>query len=154
MVGALLTQSLQQQAERAKARPTVQGKPTAPPPPKKKLLICAPSNAAVDELVLRLKDGIQPLNGPPQKINVIRIGRSEAINSSVKDVMLDELVRMRLEGNNGENDKLVNDRDKLHKDAEQIKERLNVLRPQMDEAHGKDKGLELRLQREFDESYD
>jgi senataxin len=152
MVGALLTQSLQQQqAEQAKARPPVQGKPVAPPLPKKKLLICAPSNAAVDELVLRLKDGIQPLNGPRQKINVIRIGRSEAINASVKDVMLDELVRMKLEGNNGENDKLINDRDKLHKDAAQIKERLNVLRPQMDEARGKDKGLEIKLQREFDE---
>jgi senataxin len=152
MVGALLTQSLQQQqAEQARARPPVQGKPTAPPPPKKKLLICAPSNAAVDELVLRLKDGIQPLNGPRQKINVIRIGRSEAINASVKDVMLDELVRIKLEGNNGENDKLINDRDKLHKDAAQIKERLNVLRPQMDEARGKDKGLGIKLQREFDE---
>jgi senataxin len=153
MVGALLTQSLQQQqAELARARPPAQGKPAAPPPPpKKKLLICAPSNAAVDELVLRLKDGIQPLNGPRQKINVIRIGRSEAINASVKDVMLDELVRMKLEGNNGENDKLINDRDKLYKDAGQIKERLNVLRPQMDEARGKDKGLEIKLQREFDE---
>jgi senataxin len=153
MVGALLTQTLQQQqAEQAKARPPVQGKPTAAqPPPKKKLLICAPSNAAVDELVLRLKDGIQPLNGPRQKINVIRIGRSEAINTSVKDVMLDELVRMKLEGNSGENNKLINDRDKLHKDALQIRERLNVLRPQMDEARGKDKGLEIKLQREFDE---
>lgn len=152
MVGALLTQTLQQQqAEQARARPPVQGKPVTPPPPKKKLLICAPSNAAVDELVLRLKDGIQPLSGPRQKINVIRIGRSEAINASVKDVMLDELVRMKLEGNNGENNKLINDRDKLHQDAAQIKERLNVLRPQMDEARGKDKGLEIKLQREFDE---
>jgi len=152
MVGALLTQSLQQQqAELARVRPPVQGKPAAPPVPKKKLLICAPSNAAVDELVLRLKDGIQPLSGPRQKINVIRIGRSEAINASVKDVMLDELVRMKLEGNNGENNKLINDREKLHKDAGQIKERLNVLRPQMDEARGKDKGLEIKLQREFDE---
>jgi senataxin len=152
MVGALLTQSLQQQqAEQTRARPPVQGKPAAPPAPKKKLLICAPSNAAVDELVLRLKDGIQPLNGPRQKINVIRIGRSEAINASVKDVMLDELVRMKLEGNNGENNKLINDRDKLHKDAAQIKERLNVLRPQMDEARGKDKSLEIQLQRQFDE---
>lgn len=152
MVGALLTQTLQQQqVDQARARPPVHGKPVAPPPPKKKLLICAPSNAAVDELVLRLKDGIQPLNGPRQKINVIRIGRSEAINASVKDVMLDELVRLKLEGDNGENNKLINDRDKLHKDAAQIKERLNVLRPQMDEARGKDKGLEIKLQREFDE---
>ena len=90
------------------------GAKPAPAPPKKKLLICAPSNAAVDELVVRLKEGIQPLNGPRQKINVIRIGRSEAINASVKDVMLDELVRVKMEGTTGEKDKIIQDRDKLH----------------------------------------
>ena len=32
----------------------------------KKLLVCAPSNAAVDELVMRFKDGIKTLNGESQ----------------------------------------------------------------------------------------
>src|SRR4051794_2740264 len=128
MVGALLTQTLQQQAEQIRGRPQIQGSggvKSQTPPPKKKLLICAPSNAAVDELVVRLKEGVQPLSGPRQKINVIRIGRSDAINTSVKDVMLDELVRMRLEGDNGEQNKLLQDRDKLHQDAGKIKEQLN-----------------------------
>jgi senataxin len=153
MVGALLTSSLQlRQTEQARARPQVQGQPAAAPPPKKKLLICAPSNAAVDELVLRLKEGVQPLDGPRQKINVIRIGRSDAINASVKDVMLDELVRMKLEGDNGAKNKLLNDKDKLHQEAAKIKERLNLVRPQMDEARAKgDKALELNLSREFDQ---
>src|ERR1700744_1838066 len=148
MVGALLTPTLQQQkADQAKVRPPVQGqKAPSAPAPKKKLLICAPSNAAVDELVVRLKEGIQPLNGPRQKISVIRIGRSDAINSSVKDVMLDELVRMKLEGDNGEQNKLLQDRDKLHQEAGKIKERLNELRPQMDAARaGENKALELNL---------
>lgn len=152
MVGVLLTQSLAQQAEQVRARPRGPGESTpAAPPPKKKLLICAPSNAAVDELVVRLKEGVQPLHGPRQKINVIRIGRSDAINASVKDVILDELVRMKLEGDNGEKNKLLQDRDKLHKDAGKIKERLNEIRPQMDEARKNgDKSQELKLQREFD----
>jgi senataxin len=154
MVGALLTPSLAQQAEQFRARPQGQslgGARPAPPPPKKKLLICAPSNAAVDELVARLKEGVQPLNGPRQKINVIRIGRSDAINDSVKDVMLDELVRMKLEGDNGEQNKLLQEKNKLHEEAGKIKERLNEIRPQMENARaGNDKAVELKLQREFD----
>ena len=127
------------------------GKPMPPPAPKKKLLICAPSNAAVDELVLRLKDGVQPLNGPPQKINVIRIGRSEAINASVKDVMLDELVTRRLEGDKKAKEGQLRKIDQLHIEAAKIKEQLNVIRPQMDAARGQgDKSLELKLQKEFD----
>ena len=154
MVGALLTPSLQQQAEQTRARPVGQplnGARPAASPPKKKLLICAPSNAAVDELVARLKVSIQPLNGPRQKINVIRIGRSDAINDSVKDVMLDELVRMKLEGDSGEQNKLLQQKKDLHENAAKIKARLNELRPLMDAARASnDKSAELRHQREFD----
>ncbi|KAI1005560.1 putative ATP-dependent helicase [Podosphaera aphanis] len=150
MVGALLTQTLQQQ-HTAEAKFSGQGQ-HHPAPLKKKLLICAPSNAAVDELVLRLMGGVQPWNGPRQKINVIRIGRSDAINASVKEVMLDELVRKKLEGDDGEKSKLINDRDKLYKDAASVKERLNVIRPKMDEARKNgDTAQELSLRREFDQ---
>jgi senataxin len=153
MVGALLTPTLQQQkADQAKVRPPVQGqKAPEAPAPKKKLLICAPSNAAVDELVVRLKEGVQPLSGPRQKINVIRIGRSDAINADVKDVMLDELVRMKLEGDNGEQNKLIKEKDDLHKKAAQIKERRNVLFPLLEEAQkNNDKATQLTIQRELD----
>ncbi|KAK0257820.1 hypothetical protein B0A54_10861 [Friedmanniomyces endolithicus] len=65
----------------------------------KKLLVCAPSNAAVDELVMRLKSGVTTRNGKRCQVNVVRIGRSEAINSQVLDVTMDELVAKRLGGN-------------------------------------------------------
>lgn len=58
----------------------------------KKLLVCAPSNAAVDELVMRLKNGVKTKTGKTYPINVVRIGRSDAINSSVRDVTMEELV--------------------------------------------------------------
>jgi senataxin len=152
MVGALLTPILQQQqADQARVRPPTTGKIVPPPGPKKKLLICAPSNAAVDELVARLMEGIQPLTGPRQKINVIRIGRSEAINTAVKDVILDELVRAKLEGDSDKN-KVLEARNSLHKEAGAVKERLNVIRPQIDEAQKEakiDKLLSLR--KEFDQ---
>ncbi|KAK6586463.1 hypothetical protein PZA11_001520 [Diplocarpon coronariae] len=153
MIGSLLTQTLQQQAQQqAQQKPAAPGQPAASTAPKKKLLICAPSNAAVDELVVRLKEGVLPLNGPRQNINVIRIGRSDAINAAVKDVMLDELVQRKLEGNSKDRDKVQNDREKLHKDAAQIKERLNVIRPLMDEAQKENDSIKERnLRQEFDQ---
>ncbi|KAK5083048.1 DEAD-box type RNA helicase [Lithohypha guttulata] len=74
-----------------------------PPPSTKKILVAAPSNAAVDELVMRFKDGIKVPGGHVQKINVVRLGRSEAINTAVKDVTLEELVNARLSENVGTN---------------------------------------------------
>lgn len=68
----------------------------------KKILICAPSNAAVDELVLRLRSEIPDHTGTSFRPNVVRLGRSDAINSAVKDLTLEELVEKELEGRNGD----------------------------------------------------
>jgi senataxin len=57
-----------------------------------------------------------------------------------------------MEGDNAEKNKLLSDRDKLHQDAAKIKERLNAIRPQLDEALAKgDTTLERNLRREFDQ---
>ena len=63
----------------------------------KKLLVCAPSNAAVDELVMRFMHGIKTTQGNIQKPSVVRLGKSDSINAKVKDVTLDELVSQRLD---------------------------------------------------------
>ncbi|SMQ50457.1 unnamed protein product [Zymoseptoria tritici ST99CH_3D7] len=65
----------------------------------KKLLVCAPSNAAVDEIVMRLKEGVKTKDGRSHDINVVRIGRSERINAMVGDVTMEELVQKKLGGN-------------------------------------------------------
>ena len=62
----------------------------------KKLLVCAPSNAAVDELVMRLKQGVKTTSGCHEKLNVVRLGRSDAVNTNVLDVTLEELVSAKL----------------------------------------------------------
>ncbi|KAG7153014.1 Helicase SEN1 like protein [Verticillium longisporum] len=116
---------------------------------KKKILVCAPSNAAVDELVLRLKQGIRTMSGNDHKINVLRLGRSDAINAAVRDVTLDELVKKRLEGDNTA-EKLKTARDKLHSDAAGIRDKVNELRPALEAARGTDRELEMTLQRQFD----
>lgn len=117
----------------------------------KKLLVCAPSNAAVDELVLRLKAGVVTRQGQSKKINVLRLGRTDAINAAVKDVSLDELVRVRLEGDTTKEDAKAS-RDKLHEEAGKLKDQLNELRPKRDQAKDAvDQTEYSRLSREFDE---
>ncbi|KAI9319888.1 AAA domain-containing protein [Dichotomocladium elegans] len=56
-----------------------------------KILVCAPSNAAVDEIAKRLKDGVMTAVGLV-KPKIVRIGTAEAVNASVKDVLLDKLI--------------------------------------------------------------
>ena len=73
------------------------GRPTGPADkePKKKILLCAPSNAAIDEITYRLKEGVF---GPGRTFvvpKVVRIGGTK-INASVKDVSLDFLVEQKV----------------------------------------------------------
>ncbi len=117
----------------------------------KKLLVCAPSNAAVDELVLRLKAGVKSMNGTFHKINVLRLGRSDAINAAVRDVTLDELVKARVDGTQKENSG-PSSRELMHQEAGQIKKELADLHPQLDSARERGDRVEAnRLQRKFDE---
>ncbi|KFY39978.1 hypothetical protein V495_05661 [Pseudogymnoascus sp. VKM F-4514 (FW-929)] len=150
MVGAILSPTFVVGSGVSIARP-----PGVPDPRKdtiaKKLLVCAPSNAAVDELVSRLKEGVVDLKGNRQKINVLRLGRSDAINSNVKDVTLDALTDARIEKDNSNGSAIVPERQRLHQEAGRIKEDLATLRPKLEEARTKgEKSLELRIQREID----
>ncbi|KAL0092760.1 hypothetical protein J3Q64DRAFT_1633897, partial [Phycomyces blakesleeanus] len=65
---------------------------------KTKLLVCAPSNAAVDEIVKRLKDGIKTADGVV-RLNVVRIGVADSVNTSVKDLVMDRLIEKELGAN-------------------------------------------------------
>ncbi|KAI5963379.1 SEN1 [Candida theae] len=72
------------------------------PSSKGKILICAPSNAAVDELVLRLRNGVRNSKGEHMPLKVVRLGRSDAINPAVKDLTLEELVDKELQSKQSE----------------------------------------------------
>lgn len=92
----------------------------------RKLLVCAPSNAAVDELVMRLKAGVKTKSGKSYPLNVVRIGRSDAINASVRDVTMEELVNKQLGGS----DKDQNMRQKnaeIYKEHEKVSAELREL---------------------------
>jgi len=119
--------------------------------PSKKLLVCAPSNAAVDELVLRLKAGVKTTNGTFHKVDVLRLGRSEAINADVRDVTLDELVKARMDAEINKNGN-ISERERMHQEAGEIKLKVMDLRGRIEAARDStDRGPYLKLQREFDE---
>ena len=64
--------------------------------PPKKILLCAPSNAAIDEITFRLKEGV---SGPGKRVTppkVVRVGAPKSMNISVKDVSLDALVEQKV----------------------------------------------------------
>lgn len=149
IVGALLSKSIADQGVSI-SRP--QNPQLVRPPPKalaKKLLVCAPSNAAADELVMRFKEGVKTLNGEVHKISVIRLGRSDAINTNVLDVTLDELVTKKLNSGSG---KQINYQDEIHKHVEEYKslsESQNLMRSKLEEARAKKEPV-ADLEREFE----
>lgn len=60
----------------------------------KKILLCAPSNAAIDEVARRAKLGVKLPDGTHIKVNVVRIGREEMINVAARDISLDHLMEV------------------------------------------------------------
>ncbi|KAH6647006.1 SEN1 N terminal-domain-containing protein [Truncatella angustata] len=148
MVGALLTGNLSTITGTVISKPGQNGSGQAL---SKKLLVCAPSNAAVDELVLRLKQGVKTISGSFHKINVLRLGRSDAINAAVKDVTLDELVRVQIEGDATKESGPTN-RQKMHEEAGQIKQELAEVRPMLDAARVADDREQVNtLARKFED---
>ncbi|KAK3826338.1 MAG: AAA domain-containing protein [Linnemannia elongata] len=96
LVGALLADG-----SRTRAAPTVQSSRAAERPLQtgtvSRILVCAPSNAAIDEIVKRFKGGIRNTAGEIFIPKVIRVGNIEAVNAEVQDVALDTLIAKELE---------------------------------------------------------
>ncbi|OMH83853.1 Helicase sen1 [Zancudomyces culisetae] len=61
-----------------------------------RLLVCAPSNAAVDEIAQRLKMGIVNAQGKVEVPRIVRVGQLESMNSAVRDISLDRLLEEEL----------------------------------------------------------
>lgn len=122
--------------------------PAKPATAPKKLLMCAPSNAAVDELVMRLKDGVRTTNGRLEKLSVLRLGRSEAINANVLDVTLDEMVNARLsrESTSGNGKDMQN----LYEEHKKADNDFKEMRGRLDECRAKGLPPPEELEREFE----
>ncbi|KAJ2065499.1 DEAD-box type RNA helicase [Coemansia sp. S146] len=94
LTGALLSQAKRSQADDSRRTNDLSNPAdrSSPKRPNNKLLICAPSNAAVDEIVKRLKSGIRNDEGKTFFPSVVRVGQSESISSTVRDTTLDFLM--------------------------------------------------------------
>ena len=138
IVGALLTDALKNAGAVPIAIPGQRsaGSQYSQDPAPRKLLVCAPSNAAVDELVMRFMQGVKTLNGNSRKISVLRLGKSDSINPKVMEVTLDELVNKRL---NLASEKPAGDNDinKVMQEHKAVCEQLNALRAHLDEGDAK-----------------
>lgn len=88
--------------------------------PPKKILICAPSNAAIDEVAYRLKQGIKTAKGSLLYPKIVRVGNEDKMSPLVKDLSLDELVS-----------NLLTDTPKAT-DVNAIRARLNAVKPLID----------------------
>ncbi|ODQ64099.1 P-loop containing nucleoside triphosphate hydrolase protein, partial [Nadsonia fulvescens var. elongata DSM 6958] len=100
----------------------------------RRILICAPSNAAVDELVIRLKAGIRDHNGQPFSPKIVRLGRSDAINPNVRELTLEELVER--EAAKTETEKNITPDAKLREEHSKVLAQRNSVREKL--STGKD----------------
>lgn len=89
---------------------------------------------------MRFKDGVKTLNGQEQKISIVRLGRSDAINANVQDVTLEELVNRKL-GLNDNNGKDTEATRKLFQEHKEVSEQLRRAREELDS--GAKQGAEL-----------
>lgn len=109
--------------------PTTNGKPDASADKKRKILVCAPSNAAVDELVLRLKDGVMNSRGDKYTPQLVRLGRTDAINTAVKDMTLEELVDAQL----GRTTPVTNNMEKNNRELAALQKQIAECKAKIDD---------------------
>lgn len=63
---------------------------------KGRVLVCAQSNAAVDELVSRLSEGLYDTDGKLYKPYIVRVGNAKTVHSNSVPFFIDTLVEQRL----------------------------------------------------------
>ena len=61
-----------------------------------RIMLCAPSNAAVDEIVRRIKGGVRDCYGQCVPLRIVRIGSREMIHEEARDVCVDYLVEQQI----------------------------------------------------------
>ena len=112
----------------------------------KKLLVCAPSNAAVDEMVMRFKDGVKTFDGTFHRPSVIRLGRTDNVNTNVLDVTLEELVNAKMHGSGDKKPSNHDELNKIHLDLKAASDEQNVIRARLAEGNASGPGVDkLRL---------
>ncbi|KAL6432141.1 hypothetical protein ACFW04_006688 [Cataglyphis niger] len=105
-----------------------------------RILVCAPSNAAVDEIVLRLLD-IRSKLIKKNRFNMVRIGRLEYMHSMTKPISLTELARRHLLKISKETDKA--------EDIAILEARINSFKAELASCQNKDEEKKQEINRKL-----
>ncbi|RLN33906.1 uncharacterized protein C2845_PM03G01890 [Panicum miliaceum] len=96
---------------------------------KGRALICAQSNAAVDELVSRLSEGLYGADGKMYRPYIVRVGNAKTVHSNSLPFFIDTLVEQRLSdelktNNDGKNSSDAESSSSLRANLEKIVDRI------------------------------
>ena len=97
-----------------------------------------------------MKRGVTTLKGEHQKLSIVRLGRSDAINSSVVDVTLDELVNARLNPSHQRKTDQGEDVHEIMMAHKSTSAELVTLRSRLDECRAAGNPIAPELDRDFD----
>ncbi|KAI5896492.1 uncharacterized protein SCHCODRAFT_01200004 [Schizophyllum commune H4-8] len=92
-------------------------------PNQPRILLCAPSNAAIDEVAFRLKCSPAAVAG---KLNVVRIGAEKAIGDAVKDITLDTLADKKLNVSTTNTENVEGELSSLFRELNAAKHEINA----------------------------
>jgi senataxin len=81
---------------------------------------------------MRFKEGVKTRSGQTKKVNIVRLGRSDAVNSNVKDVVLDELVNAKMRGDPKDKGNAREETQKLMAEHKEVSATLRDLRDRLD----------------------
>ncbi|KAH7337135.1 AAA domain-containing protein [Rhizoctonia solani] len=101
---------------------------------KRRLLICAPSNAAIDEVTKRLMDGVRDNNGQPLTLKVVRVGTESSMNVSVTANSLDSLVDEKMAAMPKSTNDSATNIGTLRQELGDIKQKIDAKRNELDNA--------------------
>lgn len=87
-----------------------------------KVLLCAPSNAAIDEIAYRIKEGFRGAEKRPGAAKVVRLGTEKSMNISVRDISLDYLVDQKLDSGQKSSKETGNEIMALRRELDSVKE--------------------------------
>ena len=92
MVAALLHRNITESSEKTASSATVHDAANPHRRSHQRLLICAPSNAAVDEILLRLSKGVHDENGAIRLLKIVRLGEHAESSAVIQAMTLDAQV--------------------------------------------------------------
>ncbi|KAF9485837.1 hypothetical protein BDN70DRAFT_870734 [Pholiota conissans] len=99
--------------------------------PTARILVCAPSNAAIDELAQRIRDGHAGAN-QKNVINIVRIGPEQTLSPSIRDISLDYLVDRKLDDTPKPFGDISNEIKSIRQEIETVKGSWKAKREEMD----------------------